>query len=350
MKAKHIKSLTGVRFVAAMWVVLFHLQEELLEYVPSFGFALPIVQKGSFAVPFFFVLSGYILSYNYFGSYHLGGHGRFVWERFARLWPVHFACLVLLITYVLVVKTLKLNVNLETFDGFSLLPELLMTRSWVSDDLLWNYPAWSIHAEWFAYLLLFPLCFLVFARGEKNSGNVALLITSFALLFCQGYFYERITGMPGKLMSILLPFIAGSALFQAGRNFTWKVPRYTADLGFASAVALLFLNSPVATGALFVSFGVIILGLSREVGLLNRLLALGLLVYGGVISYSLYMTHGVVEIGFNFVAPQLPVFTGVAGVAVATSILAITLLFAALMYHAVEAPANRALRKLAGPR
>jgi peptidoglycan/LPS O-acetylase OafA/YrhL len=341
LKVRHIKSLTGVRFLAALWVVLFHFKEEFLKNNASFVVALPILEKGHLAVPFFFILSGFILSLNYFGTYTGASHARFIWDRFARLWPVHAACVLLLVLYAAGVKLLNLRVNLEQYDYAQLPWELTMVRCWFSDAPLWNYPAWSIHAEWFAYLILFPLAFYVF---KKPAALYLMGFLAIALLAIHGAFYELIWTAPGKLLSILLPFLAGSLLFAVAREYAAKMPAWTGDAAFVAILGLLFFQSRIVTALLFVAFGILILGLYRETGLVNRTLSTRVLVYGGIISYSLYMTHALIETAYNFAAPKLPAMGGTYGLFFSAGILATTLGCAALMYHLVEEPSNRWLR------
>jgi len=68
MKEKsQISILTGIRFFAAFHVVLYHnlflFGEEAIESIPSLIYSF--IQKGEAAVSFFFILSGFILTYVY---------------------------------------------------------------------------------------------------------------------------------------------------------------------------------------------------------------------------------------------------------------------------------------------
>ena len=330
-----------MRFLAALWVVVFHFKEEFLKNNASFAAALPIVERGHLAVPFFFILSGFILSFNYFERYNGRGHAKFIWDRFARLWPVHAACVLVLVIYAAGVKFLNLNVALESYDYSQLPSEMAMVRCWFSDSPLWNYPAWSIHAEWFAYLALFPLAFYVFKRPIALPAAVFITVV---LLAAHGAFYEQIAGVPGKLLSIVLPFLAGSLLFVIARDYRTKLPAWSGDAAFCAILTLVFFQSRISTALLFVAFGVLILGLYRESGLVNRALSTRVLVYGGIISYSLYMTHALVETGYSFVLPKLPAMQGLTGVFATIAILVTVFGFAAAMYHVVEEPSNRWLR------
>src|SRR6201986_260098 len=75
-----LPALTGIRFVAAIQVVLFHFGAG---FAQRHGAPRPIANlltNGWSAVTLFFILSGFILSYTYFGQTdHPGGKERF-WE------------------------------------------------------------------------------------------------------------------------------------------------------------------------------------------------------------------------------------------------------------------------------
>jgi peptidoglycan/LPS O-acetylase OafA/YrhL len=60
---KELKALTGLRGVAALWVLFFHSSFRGLPHMP--GFVGSLIGSGYAAVSLFFVLSGFILTYNY---------------------------------------------------------------------------------------------------------------------------------------------------------------------------------------------------------------------------------------------------------------------------------------------
>jgi len=61
--SQNIKPLTGIRFFLALWVLVFHFREEIPQGTSAVDFLWPIIMRGYFAVPMFFVLSGFILSH-----------------------------------------------------------------------------------------------------------------------------------------------------------------------------------------------------------------------------------------------------------------------------------------------
>jgi peptidoglycan/LPS O-acetylase OafA/YrhL len=79
-----ILSLTSIRGVAALWVVLFHLSSIQRGLLPEASFLDPLISSGHLAVPLFFILSGYVLSLRYLGTFRSvrpKGVIRFLWLR-----------------------------------------------------------------------------------------------------------------------------------------------------------------------------------------------------------------------------------------------------------------------------
>jgi peptidoglycan/LPS O-acetylase OafA/YrhL len=81
-------ALTGIRFVAAMMVVLSHLPPPSLGVIPA-GVYTFIGELGGSGVTVFFVLSGFLIAYRYYGR--LTGPGQlrdYAVNRFARIYPL----------------------------------------------------------------------------------------------------------------------------------------------------------------------------------------------------------------------------------------------------------------------
>src|SRR5690349_9500032 len=91
-RAAKLNALTSLRFVAAAMIVFYHSD-------PSFGKYDPFGHMAKDqAVSFFFVLSGFILSYVYPTLDSFRDIRHFIGARFARIWPAHmFAFLLVLV-------------------------------------------------------------------------------------------------------------------------------------------------------------------------------------------------------------------------------------------------------------
>ena len=94
MSRPHLPALTGIRFILAIWVVIYHVtpvsEERVIAWFPSLPQAFySVLRTGYVAVGVFFVLSGFVLAYNY----DLGKRWdrrnlvRFAIARFSRTYP-----------------------------------------------------------------------------------------------------------------------------------------------------------------------------------------------------------------------------------------------------------------------
>src|SRR5690348_79706 len=141
---RYLPSLTPLRGIAALYVVLFHLTRAGAD--PSVpGFFL----RGYLGVDLFFILSGFVLAHVYAREFLADRSGRaigaFLWTRVARLYPVH-----IFVLGVLVIGHAARDMPTLTLLGNF----LLILVPWPVEPL--NSMAWSLSAEWYAYLL-FPV-------------------------------------------------------------------------------------------------------------------------------------------------------------------------------------------------
>ena len=94
-----VPGLTGLRFVAAFSVLIAHSVTVLMGGYDFYW----VKQASGFGMTLFFVLSGFVIHYNYAatvtGSHAVRGTASFFWARFARLYPL---LLLMLALYVLV--------------------------------------------------------------------------------------------------------------------------------------------------------------------------------------------------------------------------------------------------------
>ena len=85
-----IDALTGLRWWAAFFVFCYH----ALVFAPLPGAVTAFLGKGFFGVTFFFVLSGFVLTWS---ASDRVSQSTFYWRRFARIYPSHFVALLLAI-------------------------------------------------------------------------------------------------------------------------------------------------------------------------------------------------------------------------------------------------------------
>lgn len=289
---QHIRQLTGLRFLAAMWVVLYH-------YWPKMdGPATPgFVAKGYLGVELFFVLSGFILCHVYRQSVADGGfrYGAFLWNRLARVYQLHLATLAGMIALGLVAGAAGLAVDPGLTDWASLPANLFLVQAWgLAPSAAFNHPSWSISAEWFAYL-----SFPAFAWAALALKDRPLLAVGLAAAVLIGLYaaFERLAGFPLTEATIrwgalrIVPcFALGCALHALWRARPAADRRSALGLVAIAAVTVTLAASFQAPDALIViTLGGLILALARLGQAGSELFGGRAFVYLGEVSYSIYM-------------------------------------------------------------
>lgn len=369
-----IKALTGLRIIAAVWVVLFHFRPLLAAATPDFRSALaPVLNCGAQGVDLFFILSGFVLTWNYLDrmgpQWSTRAAVHFLWLRLARVWPVYLVTMHLALGWV--IFTLNFGhihpqdpINLS---AVSYLRQLLLVQLWFEpffDGSSWDGPAWSISAEWLAYLL-FALLVLVIFRMARATRARNLLLLAFAaslppvlLLLGTGQFYTPWSWLP----RIITQFTAGALACAAVRRLR-PSERARRGAGYLSVLlvaviigSLYWLDAhPLSTvsdssGLVDVLFMPLVVALTVGVGSLPRLLATRVMVYGGQISFGLYMVHELVHTSWNWAAMQFELtLDGAAGRWIVLGLLAAAVAGSVALFHGVEEPARRWMRAMMRP-
>jgi peptidoglycan/LPS O-acetylase OafA/YrhL len=344
---RHLDALTGLRGIAAWMVVLYHIRLSLAGVLPAWTVAA--LGKGYLAVDLFFMLSGFVLWYNYADRLRQGGTAAvwdFLWRRFARIWPLHGAIMAAFVVYAVALVWRSKDTTPFPFDQLPL--HLLLVQNWgMTSRLTWNHPAWSISTELAAYLL-FPF-FVSALRWERLhlatlSAICAALIGSVYLLFVSNgldNLGSDITGL--GLWRCLIEFTTGCLLcilWDHCRKLAFSAP-LAGTVSAASLIAGWWLHMPeTAIVPLTFASGLLALALSHNV--ITRLLGRGAVLYLGEISYSTYLAHFLLFIVFKQFFVDTTLQLGWAGL---TGFLILVLAASIVLYHWVEKPAQRWLNK-----
>lgn len=167
-----LDALTGLRWLAAFWVFGYHMQN--FGSLPA-PFDLP-VQLGYLGVTFFFVLSGFVLTWSMQPNVRVS---TFYTRRFARIWPSHMVALLLAIPvfYTLStepehswVKTLSIPIlmlSVVLFQGFSRDPAILFSG---------NPAAWTLSCEALFYAL-HPFLGRLLRRATQRGALIIAVVT-----------------------------------------------------------------------------------------------------------------------------------------------------------------------------
>lgn len=353
-----IPALTGLRFVAALLVFVSHYP------VPGVaGTPLRMMRSGYMAVTLFFVLSGFVLAYNYLERMETrltpGVVGEFLLARVARIYPLYA---------VLIAFTWLLSAPPRV----PLWPYLLAIQTWYP-DVRFAFglvePSWSIGVEVFLYLA-FPLLLAALVQlGVLRSGRRLVVV---ALLVCAAMLGAAVWfSLTGRSeLSMMDPASAHRWLYRTpvarlgdfllgmlGAAYCLRVARADATTrgrwriaGLAAiAVTLVFMALPSVFYSAFswdvayaLPAAVIFVGLTLDPrGRLARLLGAGPMRLLGEASYAFYLIHMLA--GRWYAATDLGAAASLARYAL---FLAFVVACAIAIHLAFERPARRLIRSI----
>ncbi|MEV0373130.1 acyltransferase [Streptomyces sp. NPDC050636] len=357
-----LPSLTGLRFVAAVLVFVFHLSAERL-YDDSTGQVLSKIfnPAGGVGVSFFFVLSGFVLTW----SSKPGRSAREFWRRrFAKIYPNH------LLLWLLTVPLLLLFGE-ELYAG-SAAANFALVQTWVPRlDFFFsvNRPSWSLCCELFFYLM-FP--FLARLVGRlSHVGQRAVVAVTIAGVLLMPVIATLLPDHPNMPLDVSHPdvasgvsesqywlvyafpvsrcleFLLGIALAKLVSSGHWvRIPLgWATGLLVAGYVAAIW--SPVLFGlaaitviplALFIPAVVMSDLEGRHTPLRSRTM-----VWLGEVSFAFYLVHQtVLRIGHDMLGHDRS-WDGWTASALAAAFAVLTLLLAWAIYRWWEMPAMRLL-------
>jgi peptidoglycan/LPS O-acetylase OafA/YrhL len=366
-----LPALTSVRFFAALWVALFHMQA-----MKAFYFGAAAVRQfasiGYCGVSFFFVLSGFILVYTYEGR---ATTLRAFWQaRFARIYPALAFCLLITAPgffYCCVMMRAhdpKLFVPewawVAPHMGLVAVLSVTLLQSWIPQAALaWNMPNWSLSVEAFFYFM-FPFMLPRLTRLSRRQ-LVALVpagwLLGIVLTLAYMHFHpdggaEITTKTVGpwinaikyhplmRLPEFLMGMAVGLLFLRSERNQEMAWPLILMGLATIGAVVVLSPWIPylvIHTALLAPAFAVLIYGVALRpagLGVLENRVMEAL----GEASYPFYLLHATV-ISSVFVNWQTGTVSHQTLLGLATWFL-IAVALAVLVDRFIERPLRRLLR------
>ena len=308
----HFENLDALRFLAAFSVFVFHYFSDIKALFPSlkhnsiFDKIQVVADKGSLGVNFFFVLSGFLITYlilherKHRGNFSLK---KFLIRRTLRIWPVYF--LVVLIGFVLFPYVL---------DGFSTIHDPWMYVAFLAnfDELrvgLFDHanfltPPWSVAVEEQFYLFWGISLFILFQIKQLKLIHVIVLL--YALTFIFRWYYvndERIIYYHtfAVCQDILTGTFIGLALFEGKKwldslkrlKKIWVILIYLAGFMICIAKNKIFFGDLLIIERFCLSlfFAFIILDQIRGDNSFFKFGKVKLFNFFGKISYGFYMYH-----------------------------------------------------------
>jgi peptidoglycan/LPS O-acetylase OafA/YrhL len=371
---KQLAPLTGLRGVAACAVLMAHAIDTSFQYEMG-RFHPTAAALAYFGMSLFFVLSGFVIQYNYGASFQSLplpiATWRFCVARFARLYPLY------------AVSILTALPSLPTpFPWWVDLSYLTLTQSWFNVEFAMFPPDWSISVEWFFYFLFVPLTFAV--TRLRRSPFIILVVLCVAVLggfdFALGRWQEALTDFarhwfwhgdrlspPGGWAPLVyfmpylrvFEFVAGmlAARIYQIKNFDrfareavivgviWCAGMMAAAIGNVPSLQNVIPNFAFAPG-----IALVMIGTCQHDGLLARLLSTPTALFLGEISFSIYIWSFVMLTGLGATmsgAQAMPhVFTYIDGGLRVLVLMMATVVMAYGSYLLIEVPSRRWLRKV----
>lgn len=397
--APYLSALDGLRFFAALFVLVAHVSLAVFKTNPMLPAVEVISTLSAMGMTLFFVLSGFVIHYNY---HSLGGSGRtlqglrfFVVARFSRLYPLFFA-LVAYDVYCAWCEANKYPINWE-YTPYALPAYLTMTQSWYylvlgDHSLIYQFAyyssvSWSISTECFFYLAyLFFVPWLV--RLRNGLTHILIGMAVYAIALYAFYMAERnfpaidgwATSWFGPVASInngyqdcfmrwlvyfspyarIVEFIVGclaaNMLIRAQSYQPPPMHRWGATIGMgvlivvimtSNAAIYLIPNKTLRAGSLMLAplVALLLYCCARFQSPISNALSSRWLCEAGEASYSIYLLHFVVIMYYD--QPAIPSFLAVAGPLLlkAALTIVIVLLLARLVYVSFEKPTKDVVRR-----
>lgn len=351
-------SLTGLRWWAAFGVFFYHMS--IFAPIPL----LPLFEWGNFGVMFFFVLSGFVLSWSWDPKVKIHSYYQ---RRFARIWPSAFVALLLAIPVfysfspspdVWYVKQINIPVLL--------LSVVLIQGWWLNPVILFsgNPAAWTLTVEFFFYFL-HP--FVMFGLLKRKALwiwmtisflTVYVLWQRFACLglidtgclqlappiqrlpeFLFGVTLGLLAGRglrlripPVYILSLLITYVLGTVLmqrFSVGGMLTFIFKTFSNEIILALCILLIFSYA------------------SRDARGASSWMRSRLFVKLGELSFTFYLVHATVMYAFIRIWGQLVMSWD--NIWWYLPVLAVGMVLAFVLHTYIEKPFNRIIRNWRGP-
>jgi peptidoglycan/LPS O-acetylase OafA/YrhL len=340
----HLPSLDGLRFIAALNVVVAHgyWYVVLLQQEPTPGAFENLMRSGAnLGMTLFFVLSGFVIHYNYHKTVPQSMSGKldFFIARFARLYPLFLLVFAYDFVTLLWAQGYFSGYVFSLYDPFKALPQYLtFTEAW------WWWPIgqtyaneyygtwltgatgvmWSLSTEVFFY---FAYLFCAGALTRLSGRRLAIFgiaVTAYGLIYYAGslthtselkqwallhypdsnpdqFTHWILFQSPlGRISEFLLGVVAAQAFLSRPKNLESESIARLLTYGALGAFILFFVwaygnsGTPVAAigtqcGAPFIA--ILIYGTARYRSALAQALSSSVCVKLGNASYSLYLLH-----------------------------------------------------------
>lgn len=339
---KNLPILTGLRFFAAFYVFIFHVNLRIpLDFLNT-AF-IPIISIGAIGVNVFFILSGFILFYNYHDKSI--NYIAFILKRLAKIYPMYFAGFLLSF----LVTKLTATVVPDFFE--ILMMNLILVQSYLPKfSMIWyGGGSWSIATEFFFYLC-FPILLSFILKLSKYQ-IISLTAICYLLSVIPGFLHN--IGRMNLYLSYSFPpariweFVVGMLIACLIVKFKIKIKNFTIILSILSSICYFHfygrdLDGYVIQNIMIIPLMIVILVCACTFKM-SALIFLGWkpFEYLGKISYSFY----IIQIPIMLYLDSRNDLISFGCLEMFLVIFGVNLLGAIIGYHLIELPAHKYFNK-----
>lgn len=372
-KANYLTSLTSLRGLAAILVILFHINVICFALAPWDSPFSHFIQKGYLWVDFFFLLSGFIMMHVYsesFGKSIKENFHKFMRSRFARIYPLHlfsFLCMVAFYFWYRANFTMYPADYTYTFNMPAIWTNLFLVHSMdIGKSLTWNSASWSISVEWWMYVI-FPFILIPFRKITDWKRIFIFLGIVAGYLFIIYYLHPLSAAAGGSadpntrntldvtydygFVRCFFGFLFGMLLYELYR-IGWGKKHLNKNIFWLLAMTAIVavMAIPMPDFIPVIVFAAIILVSVYTEGIGKHILNLRPFTYLGKISYSLYLMHlpimfFLVNYLKRFPSVKLENLAWRTAWLYALIYLAIVIFISTLTYHFLEIPLRQKIAK-----
>ena len=320
---EYFAALDGFRGLLALFVAIYH--ATWFSYLNYRSF----INEGFVIIDLFFAFSGFLMFTLYRNNLSSKSQCMtFLQRRFARLYPIHLFMLLIFLGFALL-RLLVHKIGIAEHEVGEVLPfaqgsaenwgslfsNLTLTHSMgLHDSLTFNFPSWTISVEFFVYFIFMGMMvwrpphkaidFGLIAIGVAVIyGGLSRVKPDMNITYDLGFF--RCLG--GFFTGVIAAWVYGKVK-ESRIGEAVKKPR-TATLIEIAVIALSVLFVIYCKGKLqfFVAPIMLcfIIVFAFDGGAISRFMSLPIFRYLAKISYSVYMVHVIIAIGFAMIGTRL---------------------------------------------
>lgn len=359
-KKVYLPGLHGLRFIAAALVIITHVELFKARWgLPNFYSYKLISDFGTIGVNFFFVLSGFLITYLLFKEKEKYGKvyiGSFYLRRLLRIWPLYYFVLILVFFVLPMIEYPEvpgLNIKSDFYDRLTLFSFLLPNVSKAFYDFVpYGGIMWSVGVEEQFYLI-WPLILSISKKYFKNFVLLFITLVIIKIIFTLPSlkYIDYIEGVKNFLAMLRIEIMIIGALGAWILNFKKKLMRkyllnnFIQIIAYSGIVLVIFFLPPIIDDGKHIILGflfiLIILNVSSNrksfFKFENKLFR-----FLGNISYGMYMYHMIVVGGIiNFIHPLIQSFNCnifTTNVVIYLLVFGFTIFISYLSYSYIEKP------------